>query len=126
VTTADPAFLEGVVDDLAPLGAIEQRPYFGGVGLVCNHRQFGFVMGTSLYLATNDDTRESRRRQGAQPFEYMTKIGLRTVEAYYDTPAEVLAQPELLLAWSQHALLARANASAVLEVLDPGSAHQCA
>jgi DNA transformation protein and related proteins len=107
VTTANPAFLEGVVDDLTPLGAIQQRPYFGGVGLVCNYRQFAFVMGTSLYLATNDDTRESMRSQGAEPFEYMTKLGLRIVEAYYDTPVEVLGQPELLLAWARQALTTR-------------------
>lgn len=107
MTTADRAFLKGVVDDLAELGAIEQRPYFGGVGLACKHRQFAFVMGTSLYLATNECGRESMRNQGAEPFEYMTKLGLRTVEAYYDTPPEVLAQPELLLAWARRALAAR-------------------
>jgi DNA transformation protein and related proteins len=107
VTTADPAFLAEVVDDLAPLGAIEQRPYFGGVGLVCDHRQFAFVMGTSLYLAANDNTRESMRSHGAQPFEYTTKLGLRTVEAYYDTPVEVLSQPELLVHWAEQALTTR-------------------
>jgi TfoX/Sxy family transcriptional regulator of competence genes len=109
VTTADPAFLEGVVGDLAPLGAIEQLPYFGGVGLVGNYRQFAFVMGTSFYLATNNDTRESMRSLGGGPFEYMTKLGLRTVEAYYDTPVEVLRQTKLLLTWAQQALTARST-----------------
>lgn len=111
MTTADPAFLNDVVDDLAPLGTIERRPYFGGVGLVCNNRQFAFVMGTSLYLSTNDNTRESMRSHGAQPFAYMTKLGLRTVEAYYDTPDEILAHPELLLTWAQCALGPRSPAA---------------
>ena len=82
---------------------IEKRPYFGGVGLVCEHRQFAFIMGAALHLATSGDARESMRDQGARPFEYMTKLGLRTVEAYYDTPAEVLTQPELLLGWARRA-----------------------
>jgi TfoX/Sxy family transcriptional regulator of competence genes len=67
MTAADPAFLRAVVEDLAALGSIQQRPYFGGVALVRDNRQFAFIMGTSLFLATNDDTRPVLQEQGVNP-----------------------------------------------------------
>ena len=89
------------------LGPIQQRPYFGGVALVHDDNQFAFVMGSTLYLATNDDTRHVLRNQGGQPFEYMTRAGPRTVEAYYTAPPNALAHPDELLSLARAAIAAR-------------------
>ena len=88
MTAADPTFLQNVVDDLAPLGNIRSRPYFGGVALIHDDQQFAFVMGSALYFAVDDTTRPARQADGAHPFEYRTRTGIRTVEAYYDTPTD--------------------------------------
>lgn len=80
MTTADPEFLRTVVDELSSLGPIRQRPYFGGVALVFDDKQFAFVMGATLYLATNPESRRDLRDRGGQPFEYMTRSGPRIVE----------------------------------------------
>jgi DNA transformation protein len=107
MTTPDSAFLRTIVEDLTSLGPIQQRPYFGGVALVHDGNQFAFVMGSTLYLATNDDTRHVLRDQGGQPFEYMTRTGPRTVEAYYTPPPNALAHPDELLSIAQAAIATR-------------------
>jgi DNA transformation protein and related proteins len=83
---------------------VQERAYFGGVGLVHDGRQFAFIMGIGLYLATNDHTRPAMQANGSRPFEYMTKTGPRIVEAYYDTPPGVLANPDRLIEWARRAI----------------------
>jgi DNA transformation protein and related proteins len=104
MTAATPAFVSAVVDDLTVLGEVRQRAYFGGVGLVHDGRQGAFIMGNSLYLATNCHRRPAMQASGSQPFDYMTKTGPRIVEAYYDTPPEVLANPDRLTEWARRAM----------------------
>ena len=107
MTTSDAGFVQTVLDELASIGPIDQRPYFGGLALVCDGRQFAFIMGTTLYLATNEHTRAAMRSSGSQPFEYLTRNGYRTVEAYYDTPQRVIDDRRLLVAWATAALATR-------------------
>lgn len=107
MTAADPRFLAEVLDDLAPLGPIQLRPYFGGVALAHDGGQFAFVMGTTLYVAATGDTRPTMRSHGGRPFQYPTRTGTRTVEAFYDTPTEIVADPDRLLEWTRAAIAAR-------------------
>ena len=111
MTAADAGFLRAIVDELAAIGPISERPYFGGVALLFDGRQFAFVMGRTLYLATNDANRIKMRSRGCQPFEYATRSGVRTVEAYYDIPADILGQPNLLVEWASTAISAQALSS---------------
>lgn len=101
----DDVYLHQVIGDLDPLGDIVMRPYFGGIALTVNRRQFAMFMGNKLYLRVDDNTRPSFVELGCTPFTYNTRHGMREVRAYYRPPADVTDDPDLLLRWA-HASLA--------------------
>ena len=107
MTAADITFLATIADNLTPIGPIQQRPYSGGVALIHDGQQFAFVMGTTLYLVVDDTTRPAMRAQGGHPFEYATRSGIRTIEAYYDTPPETIDDPDHLIELAAAAIATR-------------------
>ncbi len=95
-----------ILDDLAPLGGVEVRPYFGGIAFVLDGRQFAMHLGDEFYFRVNDDTRQQFIDRGSEPFRYDTKNGERTVRAYYRAPDDVFDDPGLLTDWAQLAIIA--------------------
>ena len=95
-----------ILDDLAPLGAVEARSYFGGIALVLEGRQFAMHLGDEFYFRVDDDTRQQFIDRGSVPFRYDTKNGERTVHAYYSVPSDVSEDPARMLEWATDALAA--------------------
>lgn len=106
MTKPNDDYLSQILDDLAPLGAVEARPYFGGIAFVLDDRQFAMHLGDEFYLRVNDDTRQKFIDHGSEPFRYDTRNGERTVRAYYRVPDEILDNPDLLAEWAQSAVVA--------------------
>lgn len=100
------ARVEQILDDLAPLGGVEARSYFGGIAFVLDGRQFAMHLGNEFYFRVNDDTRKRFIEYGSEPFRYDTKTGERIVQAYYRVPAEVDENPALMLEWAADAVSA--------------------
>lgn len=91
-------------NDLAPIGPVQTRAQFGGVALVLDGVQFGFVEYGRLYLRVDDQSRPEFERAGSEPFQFASKGGRSVVaSSFYSTPAEVLADPARLIQWARAA-----------------------
>ena len=71
--------------------------------------QFAFVMKGSLYLRVNDESRNAFEAVGALPFAYSGISNTVTVASYYEAPAEILDDVDVLSDW-----VARAYSAALV------------
>ncbi|MCH7942988.1 MAG: TfoX/Sxy family protein [Proteobacteria bacterium] len=111
---ASPQFKAFLADLLEPLGAIVFKRLFGGEGLSLGGVTFAFIMGQSLYLRVDDETRPAFERAGMAPFAYDTKAKRVTVRSFYAAPEELYDDGDEFCAWARTAL-AVAQAAARLK-----------
>jgi DNA transformation protein and related proteins len=88
---------------LAVLGAIEVRRFFGGSGLLLGGAQFAFVMKGTLYLRVDGSTRLDFEKMGAQAFSYATSKAHVRVSTYFEAPANVVEDSQMLQEWASRA-----------------------
>ncbi len=95
------SFKEFILDQIGGLGGVEARPMFGGHGLYREGTFFGIVFRGRLYFKTDTATRRSYRASGMKPFRPNAK---QTLKNYYEVPAEVIEDPDRLIAWAEAAI----------------------
>jgi DNA transformation protein len=97
-------FLDYVIDQLAGWGEVSARRMFGGAGLYCDDVMFGLIADDVAYLKVGDSNRENFIKAGSSAFNpYPEKT--KTYEmSYYEIPADVLEDAELLGKWAERAL----------------------
>jgi DNA transformation protein len=98
--SASPEFTEYVLELLEPLGAIESRRLFGGVGISSDAVQFAIIMGNTLYFVVDETTREKYVQAQREPFSYMTKKGQVYVKRYYEVPEDLFENHDELIKWA--------------------------
>lgn len=91
---------------LAPLGALQARPMFGGHGLYLDDVMFGLIYDGRLYLKTDEQSRPLFERAGAEPFVYDSGRG-RVSTSHWLCPPAALKDAATLRAW-----VGRAHAAA--------------
>lgn len=95
-------FLQFVLDQLAPWGGVGARRMFGGAGLYRDGCMFGLIADDTAYLKVDDSNRDQFVRAGCGPFvPYPEKT---TVMPYYEVPARVLEDAQVLAAWAAQSL----------------------
>ena len=99
---ADTAYADFVLEQLEPLGGVGARRMFGGVGLFRDGLMFGLIAADTLYLKVDDETRGDYQAAGAGPFLY-TRKGREIALSYYEAPAEMFDDPDVLSAWARRA-----------------------
>ena len=97
------AFVEFVLDMLAPLGGVAARGMFGGHGLFRDGLMFAIVADDALFFKTGDANRGDFEAAGAAPFVYR-RSGRTVALGYHEVPPDVMEDPELLSAWAAAAL----------------------
>ncbi len=97
------AFVEFVLDMLAPLGGASARRMFGGYGFFSDGVMFGLVAGDTLYFKVGDGNRADFEKAAAPPFVYR-RSGREIALSYREVPPDVMDDPELLSAWARRAL----------------------
>ncbi len=95
--------LTRLLDQLAPLGEIEDRTHLGGWALFREGRMFALVQGERVWLRTNAANRFDYQRRGMVAFAPNPAMELG---AYFEVPPDVLADPDQLLAWARKAVAA--------------------
>ena len=95
------SFTDYVMDQLHGLGAVSCRPMFGGYGLYQGAVFFGIIFKGRLYFKTDSTTQPRYREMGMTPFRPSAK---QTLKAYYEIPADILEDPEQLVAWARQAI----------------------
>jgi DNA transformation protein and related proteins len=103
-------FVEYLLEQLRPLGAVSARRMFGGYGVYYGARMFGLVAEDQLYLKTDEQNRGEFEAQDLKPFVYQTDR--RSIAmSYSEAPAEALEDGELLRHWARSAIAAAARAA---------------
>jgi DNA transformation protein len=98
------SFKRFVEDQLAGLRGVACRAMFGGYGLYHRGVFFGIIFKDQLYFRTDANTRATYETQGMKPFRPSAK---QTLVTYYEVPAEVLENAEMLAAWAAEAARAK-------------------
>lgn len=97
----DDSYKHYIEDQLQALGAVELRRMFGGYGVYQDARFFGICHDQRLYFKTDAASRAEYAARGMQPFQPNPR---QTLRSYYEVPAEVVEDSDLLAAWARRAL----------------------
>ena len=97
-------FLDYVIGQLAGWGEVSVRKMFGGAGLYCDGVMFGLIADDVAYLKVDDSNREDFIKAGSSAFNPYPKKAKTYEMSYYEIPADVLEDAELLGKWAECAL----------------------
>jgi DNA transformation protein len=96
-------FRDFVLEQLAPAGRVAPRAMFGGVGLYLDGLFFALIDDDTLYFKADEATRTRYERAGSKPFCPYPDEPDKAM-GYWQVPAEVLEEPEVLAAWAREAM----------------------
>jgi DNA transformation protein len=104
---ADDGFKDYLLDQLDGLEGVSARSMFGGQGIYLCDEFFGIVFQGRLYFRTDETTRAAYTEQGSGPFQPNARQRLKN---YYEVPADVIEDRDLLMEWAREAVASRATA----------------
>ncbi len=94
-------YLDWLIEQLAPLGAIRAKAMFGGFGLYCDEVFFAIIADDVLFVKVDDTSRSAFEAEGLQPFTYLMKDGSVSTMSYYPLPDYALETPHELCDWAK-------------------------
>lgn len=97
------SYREYVIELLEPLASVSTRKMFGELGVYANGLFVALAADDVLYLKVSDDSRPDYEAAGMGPFRPFEGA---TPMQYYEVPADVLEDQELLGAWLAKAIAA--------------------
>jgi DNA transformation protein len=101
-------YIEFLVEQFEPLGEIRVKAMFGGYGLYCDEVFFALVANNALFLKADDVNRPQFEAAGLKAFRpYQDRTD---VMQYYEAPAEMFEDPEVLKQWVGGAIAAGGRA----------------
>lgn len=104
-------YLDWLLEQLAPLGALRARFMFGGFGLYCDEIFFAIVADDVLYVKVDAANRAEFEAEGLRPFTYPMKDGSTATMSYYPLPDYALEAPDELRRWAQKGMAAALRAA---------------
>lgn len=108
--SASKEFVKHTRELLSSIGELSDGTFFGGHALKHKGAQFAMIMGNTLYLRVNDQSRPEYLARGSKPFSYQTKVRRVEVRTYYSVPDELLESTEEISAWARKAIHAATRA----------------
>ncbi|MEC9345602.1 MAG: TfoX/Sxy family protein [Pseudomonadota bacterium] len=100
----NPEFRAFVAELLEPVGRVEIRRMFGGLGIFRDGLMFGLVADETLFLKADDLTRAEFEALGSKPFTYGRKDGRRASLNYMELPETLYDEPDAVIAWARKAI----------------------
>jgi DNA transformation protein len=97
-------FIDYVLDQLKCWGEVSARRMFGGAGLYRDGVMFGLIADDVAYLKVDDSNREDFIKAGSSAFNPFPEKSKIYVMSYYEIPADVLEDSQLLSQWAERAL----------------------
>jgi DNA transformation protein len=101
MATCDGA-LEYIMDLLGPVEP-EAKRMFGGLGIFHRGLIFALMGDYTLYMKVDDLNRADFEAEGSGPFSIAMK-GKEMTMSYYEVPADVLEDPDILNEWANKAI----------------------
>jgi len=105
------AFVDYLLDLLAPLGSVSARSMFGGHGIYHEGVMFGLVADDILYLKADAENVAHFEAAGLPAFEY-GKGGKSIRMSYFLAPPEMMDDPEAAARWARRSIAAALRAQA--------------
>jgi DNA transformation protein len=96
---------------LEPVGRVTVRRMFGGAGLYVDGLIVGLEVEGTLFLKTDEQTRQAFADAGGTPFVYDGK-GKPITMSYWTTPDDAMDSPEAMRPWARLALEATLRSAA--------------
>ena len=96
-----PSLIIRLLEALAPLGEVEDRPHLGGWALYREGRMFAVVQGDRIWFRTDAGSRLDYQRLGSTPFAINPSMELG---CFYEVPAAVRSDEYQLVAWARKAV----------------------
>jgi DNA transformation protein and related proteins len=109
--SADADFATYCAELLAPAGEVRSRRMFGGYGMYVDDLFVAIVVGDTLYLKGDEESRPRFQAAGSRRFEY-TRQGKQQGMGYWTVPADAMDSPALMRPWVQLAVDAALRARA--------------
>ncbi len=81
---------------------VRDRSMFGGVGIYAGDLFFALIADDILYFKVDDSNRPAFEERGLGPFMPYGTTG--EVMQYYEVPADLLEDPEVLSSWAEQAI----------------------
>ncbi len=106
---ARPAFVDGVLGCLLPLGPVRARAMFGGWGLFLDDAMFGLIARERLYFKVDAESQPRFAAAGAEAFTYLRQ-GKRIALSYWEAPSGAPLEAGALLPWAELGLAAAQRA----------------
>lgn len=101
--SVSPSYRTFVLEQLGRVAApVRARSMFGGVGIYSRDTFFALIADDELYLKVDDSNRPDFEARGMGPFRPYGPGG--EAMQYYLLPADLLEDPDALLAWVEKAI----------------------
>lgn len=97
-------FFDYVIDQFAGWRPVTARKMFGGAGLYCDGVMFGLIADDVAYLKVDDSNKADFLDAGSSAFNPYPEEGKSVVMPYYEIPADVLEDRDILAEWAECAL----------------------
>jgi DNA transformation protein len=92
-------YLDYIADQLKAFGPVTMKRMFGGAGLYHQGAFFGLVADDVLYFKVNDMNKADYEAAGSGPFKPFGTYEM----SYYEVPADVLEDSDVLSPWARKA-----------------------
>lgn len=93
-------YLNFILDQLSDLEDFTFKKMFGGVGFFKDGKMFGAIMGGTFRLKADETSQADFEAYDMEPFYYK---GKPTSMPYWEVPAEILEDRQLLKQWAEKA-----------------------
>jgi DNA transformation protein len=106
-----PQFLAYVLEQLEALGRLRSRRMFGAVGLYSGELFFGIIDDDTVFFKSDDSNSadyKARNMPRFMPFPERPDA----VMAYFQVPADIIEDAELLVAWARKSVEVALNSHA--------------
>ena len=95
------SYRDFVLEQLSRVTPVTGRSMFGGVGIYAQGLFFALIAENRLYFKVDDSTRPDFEQRGMEPFR---PFGEDSAMGYYEVPAEVVEDLNLLGPWTKKAI----------------------
>ena len=96
------SYVDYVVNDVfSRLKGVTARAMFGGHGLYLDGKIFAIIADEVLYFKTDESNRAEYETRGSKPFTYEGARGRKVAMSYWEVPATILEDTELVAEWAE-------------------------
>lgn len=93
-------FRDYVLELLEPLGRVQAKRMFGGVGLYLDGTIFAILTDETVFLKVDDQNRSAFEAEGMPPFNPF-KDDKRLIKSYSECPPRLLEDSDALCDWAR-------------------------